>query len=328
MKICSNLEFKRLYGTRFALKVICSARFVSTFARTKDCLLLRLSCHQRSPVFCNMTNFSFLTDLMQSGPIAAVLLGTGLSFAATALGAAVVFVPMSQQRARKFQPLAMGFAAGIMIAASIWSLLIPAMEHAQENGANQWLPTTGGFILGVAFVALLDKITPHMHPDSDTPEGPHVKLDRTTLLVSAVTLHNIPEGMSLGLAFSIAALSQDPAALSSAFALALGMSIQNIPEGAAVSLPLACGTMSRAKAFAVGVFSGAMEPLFGVLTVLALSLVVPYLPWLLAFAAGAMMYVVVEELIPAAHLNEHSDLGTLSVMAGFVVMMLLDTTLG
>jgi len=167
-----------------------------------------------------------------------------------------------------------------------------------------------------------------MHPDSETPEGPSVKLDRTTLLVSAVTLHNIPEGMSLGLAFSIAALSQDPAALSGAFALALGMSIQNIPEGAAVSLPLACGTMSRAKAFAVGVFSGAMEPLFGVLTVLALSLVVPYLPWLLAFAAGAMMYVVVEELIPAAHLTEHSDLGTLSVMAGFVVMMLLDTTLG
>ena len=286
-----------------------------------------------------MTNFSFLTDLMQSGPIAAVLLGTGLSFAATALGAAVVFVPMSTLgaslvflfRGRSMagaQRIFLSFAAGIMIAASIWSLLIPAMEHAQENGANQWLPTTGGFILGVAFVALLDKITPHMHPDSDTPEGPHVKLDRTTLLVSAVTLHNIPEGMSLGLAFSIAALSQDPAALSSAFALALGMSIQNIPEGAAVSLPLACGTMSRAKAFAVGVFSGAMEPLFGVLTVLALSLVVPYLPWLLAFAAGAMMYVVVEELIPAAHLNEHSDLGTLSVMAGFVVMMLLDTTLG
>ena len=222
----------------------------------------------------------------------------------------------------------MGFAAGIMIAASVWSLLIPAMEHAQENGVSGWLPTTGGFLLGVAFVALLDKITPHMHPDSETPEGPSVKLDRTTLLVSAVTLHNIPEGMSLGLAFSIAALSQDPAALSGAFALALGMSIQNIPEGAAVSLPLACGTTSRAKAFAVGVFSGAMEPLFGVLTVLALSLVVPYLPWLLAFAAGAMMYVVVEELIPAAHLTEHSDLGTLSVMAGFVVMMLLDTTLG
>ena len=255
-----------------------------------------------------MPDFSFFTDLIQSGPLAAVLLGTGLSFAATALGAAVVFVPMSQQKARTFQPL--------------------AMEHAQENGVSGWLPTTGGFLLGVAFVALLDKITPHMHPDSETPEGPSVKLDRTTLLVSAVTLHNIPEGMSLGLAFSIAALSQDPAALSGAFALALGMSIQNIPEGAAVSLPLACGTTSRAKAFAVGVFSGAMEPLFGVLTVLALSLVVPYLPWLLAFAAGAMMYVVVEELIPAAHLTEHSDLGTLSVMAGFVVMMLLDTTLG
>lgn len=185
-----------------------------------------------------MPDFSFFTDLIQSGPLAAVLLGTGLSFAATALGAAVVFVPMSQQKARTFQPLAMGFAAGIMIAASVWSLLIPAMEHAQENGVSGWLPTTGGFLLGVAFVALLDKITPHMHPDSETPEGPSVKLDRTTLLVSAVTLHNIPEGMSLGLAFSIAALSQDPAALSGAFALALGMSIQNIPEGAAVSLPL------------------------------------------------------------------------------------------
>ena len=275
-----------------------------------------------------MTNFSFLTDLMQSGPIAAVLLGTGLSFAATALGAAVVFVPMSQQRARKFQPLAMGFAAGIMIAASIWSLLIPAMEHAQENGANQWLPTTGGFILGVAFVALLDKITPHMHPDSDTPEGPHVKLDRTTLLVSAVTLHNIPEGMAVGVIYAGFLAGNMQITAASALVLSLGIAIQNFPEGAIISLPLACGTMSRARAFAVGVFSGAMEPLFGVLTVLALSLVVPYLPWLLAFAAGAMMYVVVEELIPAAHLNEHSDLGTLSVMAGFVVMMLLDTTLG
>lgn len=275
-----------------------------------------------------MPDFIFATELFNYGPLAAVLFATGLSFAATALGAAVVFLPMSQHRARKVQPLAMGFAAGIMIAASVWSLLIPAMEQALENGTSGWLHTTGGFILGVAFVALLDKLTPHMHPDSDTPEGPASKLDRTTLLVSAVTLHNIPEGMSLGLAFSIAALSQEPAALSSAFALAVGMSIQNIPEGAAVSMPLACGNMSRFKAFAIGAFSGAMEPIFGVLTVAALGLIVPYLPWLLAFAAGAMMYVVVEELIPAAHLHEHSDLGTLSVMAGFVVMMLLDTTLG
>lgn len=275
-----------------------------------------------------MSDLTFAAEIFHSGALFAVLTGTGLSFAATALGAAVVFVPMSQRQAQKFQPLAMGFAAGIMIAASVWSLLIPAMEQAQEHGAAGWLPTSGGFILGVAFVALLDKIMPHMHPDSDTPEGPPIKLDRTTLLVSAVTLHNIPEGMSLGLAFSIAALSQEPAALSSAFALAMGMSIQNIPEGAAVSMPLACSGMSRLKAFAIGVFSGAMEPIFGILTVAALSLIVPYLPWLLAFAAGAMMYVVVEELIPAAHLNEHSDAGTLAVMAGFVVMMLLDTALG
>ncbi len=274
-----------------------------------------------------MLDSSFVSGIIANGPLAAVLLGTGVSFAATALGAAVVFFPMEQKRAQKFQPLAMGFAAGIMIAASVWSLLIPAMEQAEEMGSAGWLPTTGGFILGVAFVALLDKITPHQHPDSDTPEGPPAKLNRATLLVGAVTLHNIPEGMSLGLTFALAAVSQEPAALSAALALMVGMSIQNIPEGAAVSMPLACGNMSRMKAFLTGVFSGAMEPLFGVVTVLLLGVIAPYLPWLLAFAAGAMMYVVVEELIPAAHLSQHSDAGTLSVMAGFVVMMLLDTAL-
>ena len=258
---------------------------------------------------------------------AAVWQGIWIPFLGTTLGAAGVFflrreLPLWVQRALT------GFAAGVMVAASIWSLLLPAMEQAAELGPWSFWPAVAGFWLGILFLLVLDRVIPHLHRGSREAEGIKSGFGKTTMLTLAVALHNIPEGMSLGLAFSIAALSQDPAALSGAFALALGMSIQNIPEGAAVSLPLACGTTSRAKAFAVGVFSGAMEPLFGVLTVLALSLVVPYLPWLLAFAAGAMMYVVVEELIPAAHLNEHSDLGTLSVMAGFVVMMLLDTTLG
>lgn len=275
-----------------------------------------------------MFNLPLLSDLARFDPLSAVLVGTGLSFAATVLGSAVVFLPMSRQSVGRYQPLAMGFAAGIMIAASVWSLLIPAMDQAEQTGASPALAGAGGFLLGVAFVALLDKILPHMHPGSDTPEGPSVRLDRTTLLVGAVTLHNIPEGMSLGLAFGTAALAQDPAAISAAFALAVGMSIQNIPEGAAVSLPLVASGTGRFKSFFVGVFSAAMEPLFGVLTVLALGIVAPHLPWLLSFAAGAMLYVVVEELIPAARLNEHSDAGTLAVMAGFVVMMLLDTTLG
>ena len=274
-----------------------------------------------------MPDAALFLEFAASHPLAAVLAGTSLSFAATACGAAVVFMPLEQKRAQKFQPLALGFAAGIMIAASVWSLLIPAMELGGKNGDSGWIPATGGFVLGVLFVALLDRILPYMHPASETPDGPPSTLDRTTLLVSAVTLHNIPEGMSLGLTFAVAAASGEPAALSAAFALALGMSIQNIPEGAAVSMPVA-GTSTPLKGFLAGVLSGAMEPVFGVLTVFAVGAVLPLLPWLLAFAAGAMMYVVVEELIPAARLNEHTDAGTMAVMAGFVVMMLLDTALG
>ena len=236
-------------------------------------------------------------------------------------------------RGEKILSALMAFTAGFMAALVFLDVMPESLESTGRIWVTLIVTLIGAGIVFLAGVLLDKKAGEHKHTDAEELPDLHSSEGKRELyvgfsLVTALVLHNIPEGMSLGLAFSIAALSQDPAALSSAFALALGMSIQNIPEGAAVSLPLACGTMSRAKAFAVGVFSGAMEPLFGVLTVLALSLVVPYLPWLLAFAAGAMMYVVVEELIPAAHLNEHSDLGTLSVMAGFVVMMLLDTTLG
>ena len=226
------------------------------------------------------------------------------------------------------QSLTLCFGAGVMIGASIWSLLIRAIDAAEAGGDIGWIPAAGGFVLGVAFLALLDKLLPHQHADSNTPEGPVCDLDKTTLLVFAVTLHNIPEGMSVGLTFAAAALTGDPLAYSAAAALAIGIGIQNIPEGTAVALPLkGCG-FSANKSFVVGALSGIVEPVFGILTVAIVPFVSPYLPWLLAFAAGAMLYVVVEELIPAAHLNTHSDTGTLAVMTGFLLMMILDTSLG
>ena len=260
-------------------------------------------------------------------PYEAVLLGTGLTCFATALGASFVFF-LGRNPNPTMKSLTLGFAAGIKIAASVWSLLIPAIEQAEELGQNGLWSAAGGFILGALFLALLDKLLPHLHEPDAEPEGPKTNFRRTTLLVSSVTLHNIPEGMSLGLTFAIAAMQNDPLALSGAFALALGMAIQNIPEGTAVALPLhECG-WSKRKAFLAGVASGLVEPIFGLLTVVIIGFVAPYLPWLLAFAAGAMMYVVVEELIPAAKLNEHSDAGTIAVLCGFVLMMMLDVALG
>lgn len=253
--------------------------------------------------------------------------GTGFTFMMTALGAASVFF-FRKTISENVHRMALGLAAGIMIAASVWSLLIPAMEAAEEAGGAGWLPACGGFILGVAFLLLLDELLPHLHPGSQNPEGPQSHLSRASLLFFAVTLHNIPEGMSVGLLFVVAGQTGDPLALSAAFALALGMGIQNIPEGAAVSLPLRQEGYSAKKAFAFGALSGLAEPVFGVLVVLCASWITPFMPWLLAFSAGAMMYVVVEELIPEVHLGEHSNIGTLSVMSGFVLMMLLDCALG
>ena len=252
-------------------------------------------------------------------------LGTGFTCAATVLGAAAVFF-FRRDLSPAVQRVFLGFAAGVMIAASVWSLLIPAMEMAEEQGGGVLLPVGGGFILGGLFLMLLDGLLPHLHPGSDHPEGLPARLRRTTMVVLAVTLHNIPEGMAVGLSFAIAA--QEGGALAGAIALALGMALQNFPEGAAVSLPLRSQGASRNRSFLCGAASGVVEPIFGLLTVLAAGAVTPAMPWILSFAAGAMIYVVVEELIPEAHLGEHSHAGTVSVMTGFLVMMLLDVLLG
>ena len=255
------------------------------------------------------------------------LAGTGFTFFMTSLGAAMVFF-FKGQASLVLQRVFLGFAAGVMIAASVWSLIIPAVEEAEANGQIGWLVAAGGFIIGVIFIMLLDSLLPHLHPGEKKPEGLSSGLRRTSLLVLAVTLHNIPEGMAVGLSFALAAQKGSPAAYSAAMALAVGIGIQNFPEGAAISLPLRQEGLSRGKAFLWGSASGVVEPIFGMLTVLLAAFIGPYMPWLLSFAAGAMMYVVVEELIPEAHLGEHSHPGTLGVMAGFLVMMVLDIALG
>ena len=254
------------------------------------------------------------------------LSGTGFTFLMTSLGAAMVFF-FKTKISDNIQRIFLGFAAGVMIAASVWSLLIPSMEEAAQMGLPGWLPAAGGFILGIAFLMLLDSVLPHLHPGMQQAEGLSTSWKRTTMLMLAVTLHNIPEGMAVGLAFALAAQNSrgDYAA---AMALALGIGIQNFPEGSAISLPLRQEGFSRRRSFAYGALSGIVEPLFGVLVVLAAGSIQPMMPWLLAFAAGAMMYVVVEELIPEAHLGEHSNVGTLGVMAGFLIMMVLDVALG
>ena len=253
--------------------------------------------------------------------------GTGFTFLMTTVGAALVFF-FRRSVSLRAQRVFLGFAAGVMTAASVWSLLIPAIEQAEDAGQVGWIPAAGGFVLGAAFLIVLDNLLPHLHPGSRDPEGLPAPWKRTTLLMFAVTLHNIPEGMAVGLSFALAAQEGGEAALPAALALALGMGIQNFPEGAAISLPLRQEGMSRTKAFLCGSLSGVVEPIFGVLVVLLAGSVAPLMPWMLSFAAGAMVYVVVEELIPEAHLGEHSHVGTLGVMAGFLVMMVLDVALG
>ena len=257
--------------------------------------------------------------------------GTGFTCLMTALGAATVFL-LRKKADPRIQRAALGFAAGVMIAASVWSLLIPAIEEAEAAGGPGWLPALGGFLLGVAFMMLLDSVLPHLHPGSTEAEGVSSAWRRTTLLVLAVTLHNIPEGMAVGLSFARAAAQTGAETAggtglyAGAMALAIGMGIQNFPEGAAISLPQE--GLGPGRAFLYGAASGVVEPVAGVAVVLLAPLISPYMPWLLAFAAGAMMYVVVEELIPEARLGEHSHAGTLGAMAGFAAMMVLDVALG
>ncbi len=254
-------------------------------------------------------------------------LGTGFTCLATVLGAAMVFF-FKKEMSHTTQKVFLGFAAGVMIAAAVWSLLIPAMEMAESAGRSVLLPVGGGFLLGGGFLMLLDGLLPHLHIGSNEAEGLPAHWKRTTMIVLAVTLHNIPEGMAVGLSFSVAAQDTTSGALAGAVALAIGMGLQNFPEGAAVSLPMKSQGVSRSKAFWCGAASGVVEPIFGLLTVLVAGSIGGVMPWILSFAAGAMLYVVVEELIPEAQLGEHSHVGTLSVMSGFLLMMLLDVLLG
>lgn len=261
-------------------------------------------------------------------PITWSAAGTGFTFLMTTLGAATVFF-FRKTVSTTVQRIFLGFAAGVMIAASVWSLLIPAMNQAADAGQIAWIPAAGGFILGVVFLMLMDRVLPHLHPGSKESEGVSSSWKRTTLLVVAVTLHNIPEGMAVGLSFALAAQNTANATMyTSALALAIGIGIQNFPEGAAISLPLRQEGLSSGKSFVYGSLSGIVEPIFGILVVLIAGSIQPLMPWLLSFAAGAMMYVVIEELVPEAHLGEHSHTGTLGVMGGFLVMMILDVALG
>lgn len=259
--------------------------------------------------------------------LSATLYATTFTFVMNALGAAAVLIS-KKQPSPLFNKLSLGFAAGIMIAASMWSLLMPAIEQVESTGEIAAIPVATGFIAGALFLMSLDKLMPHLHLNSNEPEGPYSSLNKHNLLFLAMTIHNIPEGMAVGISFVAAATVDSPEAYSAAIALTIGMGIQNIPEGTAVTLPLRTNGMSRAKSFALGALSGIVEPLAALVVVFLASFFIPLMPWLLSFAAGAMIYIVVEELIPTARLGEHSDIGTLSVIAGFVLMMVLDTSLG
>ncbi len=234
---------------------------------------------------------------------------------------------LRDQLTEKVQKSLTGFAAGVMVAASFWSLLAPALEEAENMGKFAFVPAAVGFLIGMGFLLLLDVITPHMHMDNEE-EGPKSGLKRTTKLILAVTLHNIPEGMAVGVVFAGWLYGTSNITMASALALSIGIAIQNFPEGAIVSMPLRAEGMKKSKTFVLGTLSGAVEPVAGLITVLAAGFVVPVLPYLLSFAAGAMMYVVVEELIPEMSEGKHSNLGTVAFAAGFTLMMILDVALG
>lgn len=256
-----------------------------------------------------------------------LVIGLAIPFLGTTLGAAMVFL-MKNKINNKIEKLLLGFASGVMIAASIWSLLIPAIEMSESQGKIAWVPAAIGFLLGITFLLVLDSVIPHLHLKSDKPEGIKSKLKKTTMMVFAVTLHNIPEGMAVGVTFAGALTQNAGITMAGAFALAIGIAIQNFPEGAIISMPLKSEGMSKPKAFLYGTLSGIVEPIGAIITILLTSAVVPILPYLLAFAAGAMIYVVVEELIPESQAGEHSNIGTIGVAIGFVVMMILDVALG
>ncbi|OJF75825.1 MAG: ZIP zinc transporter [Treponema sp. CETP13] len=256
-----------------------------------------------------------------------VLTGLSLPFIGTTLGSAMVFFIRDKVNP-KIEKVLLGFAAGVMIAASVWSLLLPAIDMSISAGGIAWVPAAVGFLVGAMFLLLLDHLIPHLHLNSNEPEGPHTKLKKNTMLMLAVTLHNIPEGMAVGVVFAGLIAKNNLISASGALALALGIAIQNFPEGAIISMPLKAGGEPKLKAFWKGTLSGAVEPIASVLTILITGLITSILPYTLAFAAGAMIYVVVEELIPESQSDEHSDLGTIGAVVGFTLMMVLDVALG
>lgn len=249
-----------------------------------------------------------------------------IPFIGTSLGAATVFI-MKNKVSPKIEKTLLGFASGVMIAASIWSLLIPSMEMAEEQGKIAWLPALIGFFAGVLFLLAIDSIVPHLHLNADKPEGVKSRLSKISMMLFAVTIHNIPEGMAIGVAYAGAASGNSGMTIAGAFALSIGIAIQNFPEGAIISLPLKGEGISKGKAFLLGILSGVVEPIGGLITILLASRIVPLLPYMLSFAAGAMFYVVVEELIPEAHSGDHSNLGTIGAALGFALMMMLDVAL-
>ena len=256
-----------------------------------------------------------------------LFIGLAIPFLGTTLGAAMVFL-MKNKMNKKVEKLLLGFASGVMIAASIWSLLIPSIEMSEKQNQISWIPAAIGFLLGIVFLLVLDSVIPHLHLNNEKPEGIKSKLKKTTMMVFAVTLHNIPEGMAVGVTFAGAIIGNAGITMAGAFALAIGIAIQNFPEGAIISMPLKSEGMSKGRAFWLGTLSGIVEPIGAIVTILLTNAVIPILPYLLSFAAGAMIYVVVEELIPESQAGEHSNIGTIGVAIGFTIMMILDVALG
>lgn len=254
------------------------------------------------------------------------IIGLLIPFIGTSAGAACVFF-MKKNLSKSLQRALTGFAAGVMVAASIWSLLIPAMEQSDEMGRFAFVPAAIGFWCGILFLLFLDNIIPHLHMNAEKAEGPMSRLPRTTMMVLAVTLHNIPEGMAVGIVYAGYLTGSAEITAGGALALSLGIAIQNFPEGAIISMPLHAEGRSKGKAFIDGVLSGAVEPIFGAVTIIASGFIIPAMPYLLSFAAGAMIYVVVEELIPEMSEGEHSNIGVIVFAVGFILMMALDVAL-
>ena len=255
-----------------------------------------------------------------------IAIGLLIPLLGTMLGSAFVFF-MKKDMSPRLQKSLLGFASGVMVAASVWSLLIPAMDMESEKGTWSVFPAAVGFLLGMGFLLIIDELTPHLHIGTDKPEGPRSRLSRTAMLALAVTIHNLPEGMAVGVVFAGAESAISNISLASAVAVALGIAIQNVPEGAIISMPMRAAGNSKWKSFVIGSLSGAVEPLGGLAVVLLASFMTPILPYMLAFAAGAMFYVVIEELIPEASEGEHSNLSTIGFAIGFVLMMVLDVVL-